>query len=242
MNPVWAVRLPIDSARAAAGVRLEPQIEVLETSDAIWLRGDSADERLNRLLWQLPGARRFDVLPGGELRPLGSRLPSGQLPTGAWARLKTWAQIELPTAAFAAVASTRAPLTLVRCPGEGEANVLLTTLSAWAAYGDTAPQVRLARLRFAVSAEGAVVVHGQPLPPLPGERYCERSGVAVPCGWGWSPAVEPELLRDAWKLRPHDLALVSTDGTWDHLRGDQFVRATRSAIRETAADDAANKK
>ena len=48
---------------------------------------------------------------------------------------------------------------------------------------------------------------------MPGERFCERSGVALPCGWGWMPAVEPELLRDAWNLGPQDLALVATDGS-----------------------------
>lgn len=236
MNPSWAVCLPVDGAHAAAGLRLEPRIEVLETPDSIWLCGDSADGRMERLLWQLPGAKRFDVLPGGELRPVGSRLPSGRLPAGDWTRLNTWAQVELPTAAFAAMSSPQAPLQLVRSAGEIEANVLLTTLADWTAYGDTAPQIRLERLRFAVSAEGKVIVHGQPLPPLPGERYCEQAGVAVPCGRSWSPAVEPELLRDAWKLESQDLAFVSTDGTWDHLRGDQFVRATRSAIRETAAE------
>jgi hypothetical protein len=235
MIPAWAVSLPIASAQAAAGLRLEPRIEVLETADALWLRGDAANDRLNGLLRQLPGAERFDVLSSGELRPDGSRLPQGKLPGGNWIHLKTWAQVELPTAAFAAVATTAVPLALVRTGDESEANVLLMTLADWKTYGERAPQLRLARLRFAMSAGAQVVVQGSPLPPLPGQRYCERAGVAVPCGWGWSPPVEPELLRDAWQLTPHDLALVHTDATWDHLREDQFVPATHSAIRDTVS-------
>lgn len=233
VSHTWAVCLPRDGLASAAGLRLEPGIEVLELPEAIWLRGHSADERIQRLLLQLPGASRFDVLPGGDLRPAGSRLPSGQLPAGTWTRLKDWIKVELPAAAFAAGEPVRTPLQWVRIPGESDANVLLTTLADWAAYGDTAPQIRLQPLRFAVAADGRVVVQGHPLPPLPGERYCERAGVAVPCGWGWSPAVEPELLRDAWKLEPQDLALVSTDGSWERIQADQFVRATRSAIRES---------
>lgn len=234
MNPTWAVWLPVEGAPSAAGLRLEPGVEVLELPDAIWLRGSSTDERIQKLLLQLPGACRFDVFPGGELRPAGSRLPSGRLPAGAWTRLKDWIEVELPAAAFAAGDPVRTPLQWVRVPGAGDANVLLATLADWATYGDTAPQIRLKPLRFAVAADGRVVVQGHPLPPLPGERYYERAGVAVPCGWGWSPAVEPELFRDTWKLQPQDLALVSADGSWERIRADQFVRATRSAIRESS--------
>lgn len=234
MSRPWAVCLPLDAAPSAAGLRLEPGIEVLDNTDAIWLRGDAADERTQKLLLQLPGAQRFEVLSSGDLRPLGSRLPGGRLPAGVWKQLKDWGQIELPAAAFAARIDARIPLKLVRTTGASQANVLATTLAEWAAYGGTAPQVRLRRWRFAVSAEGAVIVHGNPLPPLPGVSYVEQSSVAVPCGWGWSPAVEAELLRNAWNLAPDDLALVAADGTWEHLRGDQFVHATRSAIRDSA--------
>ncbi|MBI3863394.1 MAG: hypothetical protein HY290_16005 [Planctomycetia bacterium] len=235
MTRPWAARVPADAALATAVLRLEPGIEVLESADGIWLRGDSDDERLHTMLMQLPGACRFDVLPEGELLPAGSRLPKGRLPLGPWMKLKTWARVELPTAAFAAGAPELAPLRLVRVDGESDANLLLTSIADWAAYGGTAPQVRLEKLRFAASPDGKVVVHGNPLPPLPGERHCERAGIATPCGWGWSPAVEPELLHAAWNLGPHDVALVSTDGSWNHIRSDQFARATHCAIRETAA-------
>src|SRR5262249_44674594 len=110
----------------------------------------------------------------------------------------------------------------------GDANVLVIPLYRWLTYGTGAPQMRLDRRGFAVSSDERVIVHGSPLPPLQGERFYEGAGVALPCGWGWSPAIEPELLQRAWKLGPRDLALVRPDGTWEHIRGEQFVRATRS--------------
>jgi hypothetical protein len=128
----------------------------------------------------------------------------------------------------------RAPAGINPAARFGDANILIIPLDAWVTYGTDAPQVRLNRLRFAVSSDERVIVQGSPLPPLPGERFYERAGVALPCGWGWSPAIEPDLLRTAWKLGPHDLALVRPDGSWEHIRGEQFVRATRSAIRQSA--------
>ena len=41
----WAVCLPPVAAPRAAELRLEPGIEVLEQPAALWLRGESADER-----------------------------------------------------------------------------------------------------------------------------------------------------------------------------------------------------
>jgi hypothetical protein len=235
MTPVWAVCLPNESALAAAGLRLERAVEVLETPAAIWLRGSEVSDRLNKLLWQLPGALRFDVLPGGELQPVGSRLPGGRLPAGSWVAIRTWAQIELPPAEFAGEASHRVALQLVRTAGEHDANVLLLALADWEAYGVSAPQIRLNQWRFAVSAKGMVIVHGRPLPPLPGERFFEQSGIALPCGWGWLPSIEAGSLATVWRLKPNDLALVSVDGSWQRIRADQFAKATRSAIRETHA-------
>jgi hypothetical protein len=230
----WAVALPLDSAEAAAGLRLEHGIEVLEISDAVWLRIDADDERLETLLRRLPGGRRFEILPDLQLRPIESRLPLGHLPRGTWQKIRTWAKVELPRAAVPAQAPTRMALSLVRSETENLVNVLLTGLRDWVEYGVAAPQIRLERLRFAVAADGRAVIHGTPLPSLEGERYSEADGVALPCGWTWSPAIDSPTLRTLWGLDADDLALVRPGRTWEHIRGEQFVRATRGAIRESS--------
>ena len=96
-----------------------------------------------------------------------------------------------------------------------------------------APQVRLDRWRFAVAADGRVAVHGQPLPPLPGRRWVEQEGIAVPAGWTWTPAVEAALLRQVFGLAEGDVALWDVDGAWERIAADEFVRATRAAVRAT---------
>ena len=64
--------------------------------------------------------------------------------------------------------SDRIPMRLVADGSYREPNLLLTSLSLWTSYGVTAPQVRLDRWHFAVSAKEEVIVRGVPLPPLPG--------------------------------------------------------------------------
>ena len=120
MNARWAVRLPSGGDGSAADLRLEPGIEILEHEDGLWLRGAECDERLEARLRTLPGAVRYEVLPDGQLRPKGKRLPHGRLPAGLWHALKSWAQVELQSwrPEMAAFVGLRCPQWVV-CAGLG---------------------------------------------------------------------------------------------------------------------------
>jgi hypothetical protein len=227
----WAVCLPRAAAATLGPLRRLPGVTVHETQEEVWLQGAGADEALERSLRALPGARRFAVLADGQLLEAGNRVPYGLLPGGAWQPLAQWLEVRLDAAGLAGRVTERVPLYLVRSVLVREANVLLVSLCEWGEYAREAAQVRLERWSFAVSGAGAVVVRGEPLPPLPGQRFVEVEGVAVPAGWTWEPAVEAAVLRDVLGLRGNDLALLHPEGTWDHMRGDHFVRASRSAIR-----------
>jgi len=208
---------------------------VCEREERVWLRGrvagDGIDETTDLALRTLPGVRRYDVLPDGQLLPLGKTVPKGYLPKGTWVNLRKWMTIRLPTAGFSGAVSERVGLKLVRCHVPAEANVLLTTSTAWEEYASSAPQVRLDRLAFAVADDSRVVVRGTPLPPIRGIRFVQRNALAVPAGWTWTPAVDADVVSELLELERDDLALMHADGSWDCIRGDEFVRASRSAVR-----------
>ena len=182
----------------------------------------------------LPGAERFLVAADGQLRPVGTRVPRGRLPDGPWMALAEWLGVALPVAGLAGRISRRIPLALVRSCEPDEANLLVTGIEGWEDYAVTAPQVRLDRWQFAVAADGRVLVRGQPAPPLPGPRWIEREGIAVPAGWTWTPPVEPALLRRLLGLEGDDLALLHPGGTWERVPGAGLQRVCRSAVRRTA--------
>ena len=163
-----------------------------------------------------------------------ARVPQGRLPQGPWTALFQWMRLELPLALFAGRGDEALSPVLVRSDRMDEASLLLTPFDLWVAYATEAPQVRLDRWRFAVAADGRVAVHGQPLPPLPGQRWVEREGIAVPAGWTWTPALEAGLLRQVFGLAEGDVALWHADGAWELIAADKFVRATRAAVRATA--------
>ena len=228
----WAVLLPRASALAAGALRLRGDVRVREADDdSVWLRGDKLTEELDLELRKLPGARRHTVDADDRYTEVDHRIPAGTLPDGGWVALSAWLGPAPQPAALAGHLPRRATLRIVRAETEQPASVLLTTIHAWAAYATTAPAVRLRPLRFAVCADGRTVVHGTPLPPMPGRRYTERDGIALPAGFTFSPAVEPAALRDLLALQPGDLAVFAEDGTWEHLVAENFARATRAATR-----------
>jgi hypothetical protein len=175
----------------------------------------------------------------GGLVARGRLLPEGFLPAGAeWVPLAELVRPVVESAGLPGVATARVALTLVRSGEERVANVLVTTLGAFAEYAEGAPAVRLARLRFACDGE-RVVIWGGPLPPLPGERFAEVAGVAAPCGFAWRPAVDAPSLRRVLGVAEGDLALLAVDGAWQRIAATSFVRARRSAVRFTARGAAA---
>jgi hypothetical protein len=226
----WAVCIPIDRADSIGPLRRAPGVEACELGQSVWLRGSRRDEALEKAILALPG-RRFQVLSDGQLTPAGALVPHGRLPDGPWMPVSQWLSIDVEPAAFAARVEEKVALRLVRGGPPQESNVLLTSADAWSRYAVAAPQVRLDRWAFAMDDRGNVLVRGTPLPPLGGVRFVERNGVAAPAGWTWRPAIDASVLQKVLRLADGDLALFHTDGSWDRLAADGFVRATRSAVR-----------
>lgn len=231
----WAVRLPVGSPLAAAALRLRPGVLVRAADGELWLRGDRLTDDLDLELRKLPGAQRFAVDANGTLIPHGSRIPRGSLPDAGWQPLSDYLTPAPQPAALGGELTQRATLRLTRTTREEPATVLLTTLDHWTAYATAAPQVRLESLQFATTDDGRAAIRGSPLPPLPGQRYTEREGIAVPTGFALTPALDSATLRAVLGTTAADLAVFADDSSWELIRDTDFTPATRPSARATAA-------
>jgi hypothetical protein len=234
VNFPWAIRLARRDAAAFAPLRLRTGLEIGEAADSLWLRGPAGESELELELRKLPAEFRSEWLPDGRLRPLESRIPSLVLPALRWEPLRKWLAVELPAANWPGERGDPVSLRLARSAEEAPANVLRTRLVDWLEFAQSAAEVRLQRLTFAVSAERQVLVRGTPLPPLAGERFVERAGIAVPAGLGWQPAVSVEVIRRVLGVAEGGFVLWEPDNTVTRLHPEQFVAATRRAVRATA--------
>ncbi|HEX5104438.1 MAG TPA: hypothetical protein VFV87_11535 [Pirellulaceae bacterium] len=247
MNVRWALLVPRESAAGLARLRRIPALAVSEAGEGIWLRGNALDESLERELKRIPGGERFAALDDGQLVPEGCLVPLGRLPGEGWVLLADWLQVSLPMVKlverknvvvrsanerpFAERKATN--LSLVPTGDAREPTLLETSLSSLTQYVATAPQWRIERWTFAATADGRAIVRGTPLAPIPGTQWVEVEGVATPAGFTWSPPVDAEVVRQVLQLAKDEVALLRPDGTWDRIAPDQWVRASRSALRGT---------
>ncbi len=237
MTNRWCLRTRRCNDAAIRSFRLTPQVTILEDEMEIWLQGPELDDELQLRIRSIPEAEMFHVLPDEQLRRPRERVPCGYLPSGTWTAIVNWLQPELPVANLSGRINERIALRLVRSNRVTESAVVVTDLETWATYAESAPKVRLDRWMFAVSDDSRVVVRGLPLPPIPGQHYAENEGIATPAGFEWTPAIDARSVRRLLNISDADLVLMSEEGSHELVRGEDFVRATRSAVRVSARID-----
>lgn len=233
-NASWVATIEAPDFSVLSELRLVPGLEVAPLPPILWLRGPDWNDGLALSCRKIPGLRRFTVIQGGRLLADGARVPLGFLPELRWQPLRDRLPVELPPPVGSVVIAPRAPLALVRSATEQPANALLVDGRAWCDFATATAEIRLHPLRFAAARDGRVWVEGAPVPSLPGRRYFQRLGVAVPCGWDWSPALDPAVLRRWLGLAAGDAALAFPEGGWEIIKAEQFVPASRQAARLTA--------
>ncbi|HSI84391.1 MAG: hypothetical protein ACAI35_08640 [Candidatus Methylacidiphilales bacterium] len=226
----WAARLHQRDAAGLWDLRLLANVEAGLSGEFIWLRGPAWTDQAAVILGRIPSAHWYEAQPGGKLREIERLLPTGRLPQVIWQPLYDAMRIAAPSAALPAQTTPdtrpRVSLELTRSPHEHPANLLIVEARAWRDYIDMEPAVRFQGLYFAAAADGRVCVGHQPpgarstgsesasfsssrssrpvavLPSLPGRRFWTENGIAVPCGWTWTPALPSGIVRSAlWAQR-----------------------------------------
>jgi hypothetical protein len=233
----WAVRLPVSAAAQLALLRTTPGIDLAIVGDSFWLHGASLSKELERQLLCLAGAERFEVLADQQLVPVDCLVPTEKLPAGPWIKIRDWLTMVRPTPAFVAKAPPRVALQFVRAAVETASTGLLTTLPVLLAYAESAPAMRLATCRFVATADQRVFVMGDPLPSLPGTQFYERERIWLPAGWTWEPALETKIVRQVLNLADGEHLLWESSDVCHRLLAQDFVQATRAAIRTTASKE-----
>lgn len=226
--------LAVADREALGRVRHLPGLEVAEAAGQLWLRGLPATGELPLPVRGLPAVAVYVVDNEGRLFAPGQRTPTARLPAGlVWQPIRAFVALELPTAALPAQS---APAYRVRlgASARAEAGVgLLTTLAAWHAYAETAPEIRLRALRFAVAADGRVLLLGPPLPPLPGQELWQHAGLLLPAGFDLAAPLLAPLLRQKLQAAADDVLLFAADGSWERVPAAAILPVTRSAVRLT---------
>lgn len=232
MNELIIVLSQADKA-ALGSVRCMPGLQAAGEGELIWLRGISANEKIDLRIKQLPGLHTYTLDEQDHLFPPGALTPVAKLPALSWQPLSQFITVELPVSAMPGKISQRHTIQLVPAQKMEPGEALLTDLVTWKAWAEQAPLVRLQPLIFAVSENDRVLIMGTPLPPIPGKEYILRDTILLPGGYDFDPPITAVLLET--QVNPHKDAwlLFDSNGQWQMISKDCFVPATRSAVRLT---------
>jgi len=252
MSDRWAIRMSVRHLQRAGELRAWPSIEAADSGDVVWLRGDGLDSALQRTLAPIADGPVFQHAEDGRLTVFGNAVPTERLPNLNWQRLADFLQPVLPTARLTSVQLPRITLLLERSTDVQHEAVMVTDWKSFSNWANTAPEVRLHCCRFAVFHEAAghdslnsdrvarVVIQGNPLPPLEGERYWLAGRVAVPLGYRWTPAVDVATLEASIRKQnernagPQSLWIWNgAKNTIDVVEGTDLILVTRANVHMT---------
>ena len=216
---------------ALAAIRLFPSLEVATEGTDIWLKLPLSNDGLDPKIRQLPLISTFIVDDKQLLYPIGGLTPVSRLQPMRWQPLTAFMPIELPVSIFPAASVSAISVEVVPSGKEREAAALSTSATAWLAYVSTASEVRLKRLKFAVSDDTKVFIMGTPLPPIEGETYWLHNNIFMPSGFDFALPIVSELIFQKEKLDNQAFLCFNTEGAYHRLEVLDFVLATRSAVR-----------
>jgi len=248
----WAIRLSLDHLYRVSELRLLPGIEAAVDGQVIWLRGDGLDASLQRTLSPVADDAVFHLTGDGRLTRFGQTVPVERLPELKWQRLVDFLKLVLPVSKIAFSRIPRTRLSLRRSEIVQQEAILVTGWETFRDWALSAPEIRIRACRFAVrrsSIQGReseladltrVVIRGNPLPSLMGERYWLAGRVGIPLGYQWFPEVDvPTLeaivgrsgmahsgLHHFWIWRPEEDVV-------DEIQGSELIAVTRASVRAT---------
>jgi len=157
--------------------------------------------------------------------------PVRTLVSDKWLVIQQFIPVEAPASAFPGTTDKKHLIQIVPSEKERPSAALLTTWAHWKKYVETAPQIRLDQLQFAVSNQAEVLVVGQPLPPIQGKAYWQQDLLLLPNGYDFDLSNMATFISAALSKAQDGYLLFQEEGTFQKIPLQGFVAARRSAVR-----------
>lgn len=213
-------------------VRCMKELQVAPDDEWIWIKLSSEDEK-EKSLMQLPLVCTYTEDEQGNLFLPGALTPVEILKELNWQPLTSFLSVRLPVSALPVNEVAPVPIKIIQSEVHKPGSAILTQLSIWKTYAETAPAARLQLLRFAVSEKNEVLIIGNPLPPLPGTEYWIENGILIPAGYDFEIKLAATFINEQLNKNNENLVMMDSDGRYTVIAKSLFVPAKRSAVRLT---------
>lgn len=193
-----SIPLRQDWEQLLAPIRHWSNLTVTLEKDGIFIHGFSPEQAGSLEVRTMPYHTLYRAKED-KLFPEGSLLPVRDIPAKEGWPMANALPLGLPwfnRNFFGLHDSPRIEIKLVPAKEERPAAALIVGLQALSSWIETAPAVRLQPLQWAVIDEEKAFIFGQPLLPLPGEAFWQKSDHLLPLGLDFElPVLEGALSR-----------------------------------------------
>jgi hypothetical protein len=232
MNPItdlFCAHLPEGALPQLAGLRTCAEVRAHLADGRAWVYWPADKPAVLHRVLAIAGAEVFERRSGLWYRP-GRHLPVFGVPAGTDARPLAGVLVPAPVEPLGEGVPSVVPvlLRLERDDRPRPATALRCAVGDLAAWLEMATRRQMAGLKAARSPAGEVLVVGERLPPIVGERFWGRT-VLVPLGFRPEPDLGEEVLREA--LAAGDDIIVLTEDGAERIAGGAFGRVTRAGAR-----------
>lgn len=214
------------------GIRTFPNLWIAEDEKNIWLKGIPIEKANNPIFQSLPAVKSYYLDDENRLFPIGKKTPIGKLEKKEWQPILDYLKIELPTSLLPGETNEKYEIKFISTEEIKESTALLTSFSIWKRYAEITSNIRLNRLKYAVSEKDEVIIMGNPLPAIPGKEFWLNYHILLPNGQDFEYPLIAPLLYQKMRREKGDIILYHNDN-FVKISSADFQLATRSSIRKT---------
>lgn len=216
-----------------AVLRTWSNLKVAVDAEDLWVK-DLDFAQINSLEVKSLLFRKRYYEKSGKLFPLNSILPECNVPGLLWTSIDRVFHISLSgyNHNYFGV-DQHLTIRLQESSQEREAEVMVTTIPILKKYIESAPAIRLLKLKWTILNNDKVLIIGTPVLPLNGEIYWRLQDSIIPVGYQFELHLLHKSINDKVNPDHHCFVVWHTDGTYALVEKDKLVSLSLSSFRSS---------
>lgn len=216
-----------------ARIRHWPNLKVAFDDAKLWVRDFDYAQIHSVEVKSIPFKDLF-YEQGNKLFFLNSRLPERLAPALLWTPIDRALPVSLPSFNhnYFGLHDT-IEIRFVPSDAEADTAAMLVTLDVLGRYLQTAPAVRLQKIRWVVFNNTHALLLGKPPLPVPGETFWQRKDFLIPTGHDFELFVLADALQKKTNPGRDHWVVWQTNGTYVRIAKESVMPLSRSSYRLT---------
>lgn len=214
-----------------ASVRPWSNLKIAFEEKFIWVK-DFDFAQINSLEVKCIPYKTIYYSKQGKLYLLNSLLPDRNIPNLLWTNIDRAITIKLPSFNHNYFGLNENIATrIVACEYEHEAEIMITSITSLQQYIETAPAIRLQKLKWVILNNDKVLIIGKPMLPINGNVYWKKDNAILPTGFNFEFPLLTDVIHSTINPENQFLVIWNTDNTYALIDKDEFEPLSLSSFR-----------